>query len=406
MKIGIVCFNLGWLAGGPRLVFSLARELKSRGHTVVIYAPEFSGAHYKELWQGLDIRIVKPLAPLSWSGKTGNIVAWIVGKLRQERLKTAIARQFASAMDGDLDIVNVHDFAYPVGFFYKQRNPRARVVWIENDPPFMHLPKTNLVFDVLSRLYNWLKRFTTRRYFQAIDAVTVLDFYNRDWCAAFGLRARVVRLGVDFPKFFLPPRSLDRYPAEPVRLLGLGALNPYRRYEDIVRAVKIIRDRGYNVSAQIISNNAWKEDAYQAFLLNLVRKLDVESYVTFHFRGVTDDELRAAFGQSHIFVYPVYLPPPRNGFGFSIGVLEAIAAGLPPVICRTTTSTEVLEDGNTALFVRPMSPEDIASKIVFLIENPVKYRTIVETGQKFVKEQMTWERYARGVLETFENVRR
>lgn len=407
MKIAIVCFNLSWLAGGPRLIFSLARTLRSMGHQVTIYTPEFSGAHYyKELWEGLDIRVLEPPGNLKWSEKTSNILKWIADKLRQERLKIDIAKRIAKAVDPNCDIVNVHDFAYPVGYFYKKRNPRARVIWTENDPPFMYLPKANPFFDLLSRLYNTAKRWTVRKYIRAINTVTVLDFYNRDWCAKFGLRAHVVRLGVDFSNFFMPVRSLARYPKEPIRLLGLGALNPYRRYEDIIRAVKILRDRGYNVVAKIISNNIWKEDVYQASLTDLVRVLGVGQFVEFHFRGVSNNELLRAFRESHVFVYPVYLPSPRNGFGFSTGALEAIAAGLPLIICRTTTSTEVLEDGKTGLFVRPMSPEGIAEKTVFIIENPKEYSTIAETGQKFVKEQLTWEHYARGILEAFRDVKR
>ena len=68
MKISIVCLNLSWQSGGPRLVFSLARAAKAMGHTVTIYAPAFSREYYQELWEGLDIRVVPPPQPLRWSG--------------------------------------------------------------------------------------------------------------------------------------------------------------------------------------------------------------------------------------------------------------------------------------------------------------------------------------------------
>ena len=65
MKIGIACFNIDWQAGGPRLLLSSARALKALGHTIVIYAPEFAGDAYKELWEGLDFRMISPKKPLS-----------------------------------------------------------------------------------------------------------------------------------------------------------------------------------------------------------------------------------------------------------------------------------------------------------------------------------------------------
>jgi len=71
---------------------------------------------------------------------------------------------------------------------------------------------------------------------------------------------------------------------------------------------------------------------------------------------------------------------------------------LPLIICHTTTSSEVLEDGKTALFVDPMSPTQIAEKVEFLIKNPEAYKEIAERGQEFVKKEMTWEKYTDVIL--------
>ena len=78
-----------------------------------------------------------------------------------------------------------------------------------------------------------------------------------------------------------------------------------------------------------------------------------------------------------------------------------MAAGLPVILCHTTTSTEVLEDGKTALFVDPISPEQIAEKVKHLIDNPADYFRIASAGQKFVKENMSWEKFAEETLRAF-----
>lgn len=402
MKIAIVCFNISWQSGGPRLIFSSAQALKKLGHRVVIYAPEFSGEYFKELRQGLSIRIVKPKHEFVWAGRPKNILTWMMRKIVQERLKLDTAKRIAAALDDDFDIVNVHDFAYPVGFFYKKRNPRAKILWTENDPPFMYLPKKNFYADVLSRVYNASKNIVHRRYFKAIDKVAVLDMYNKLWCEARGLTPTVIRLGVDFEHFYLPVKDFRKKAKQKsVRLFGLGSLNEYRRYEDTILAVKLLRDSGYDARALIISNDMWDEKEYRNKLLTIVSEHKLGEYITFNFSGVSEDGLRNAYEESDVFVYAMYLPPPRNGFGFSIGVFEAMAAGLPLIICRTTTSTEVLEDGNTALFFNPMSPDEIAEKIKLLIDYPEQYSKIASAGQKFVKEQLSWGKYSEKVLEMF-----
>ena len=391
-KIAIVCFNLSWQSGGPRLVFSLAQSLKKIGHRVIIYTPEFSGQYYQELWEGLDIKIVEPPSKLVWSGRSENIFSWIGRKIAQERLKKSIAKKIANEMNSDFDIVNIHDFAYTVGYFYKKRNPSAKILWTENDPPYTYLPKSNFVFDILSRVYNLYKDVASRKYFSVIDKVSVLDSYNEKWCKKRGLNPAVIRLGVDFEKFYQPVKDMK------LNLFGLGSLNKYRHYEEIILAVKYLRDWGYNARAQIICNDMWNEHKYKSFLLKLVEENKLQDFIEFNFEGVSEDGLREVYQKNSFFVYPMYLPPPRDGFGFSIGVFEAMAAGLLLIVSRKTTSTEVLEDGKSALFVDPENPKQIAEKIKYIFDNPDLYKKIANAGQQLVKENLTWERYASNLL--------
>ena len=403
MKIAIVCFNLSWQAGGPRLIFSLAQTLKKSGHQVTIYTPDFNGEHFKELWEGLNIKVVTPKNKISWSGGSQGILSWIKDKIRKESLQLEIAEDLANAMDSDFDVVNLHDYAYRVARFYKYKNPKAKIVWTDNDPPYMFLPKKNPIRNFLGRIYVIYKNVTSRRFFKYIDTVTVLDFYNRDWCEKRGIKAVVSRLGVDFENFYHPVKDFtENTKTKSVKIMGLGALNPYRRYEDIVLAVKILKDSGYNAEALIVSKDAWDEREYREKLIDLVEKNKLNNFVKFMFEGASEAELRNAFKNSDVFAYPVYLPPPRNGFGFSIGALEAVAAGLPLIICHTTTSSEVLEDGKTALFVDPMRPDQIAAKVKLLIDNPETYRRIALDGQNFVKSEMTWDKYTKILLQSIE----
>lgn len=400
MKIAIICFNFSWQSGGPRLIFSMAQALKAKGHAVKLYAPEFSGKYYKELWQGLDIITVPVVAnELLPKERPRGFFAWAYGKVRREFSTLRAAQEISKVMDSDFDILNVHDFSYPTAYFYKRRNPRAMAIWTENDPPYAYLPKDSFVKSALARLYHFWKDFSARKYFKAIDAVSVLDAYNERWCRVRGLRAHITRLGVDFEKFYLPVKDFSQRAAEKkISIFGLGSLNQHRRYEDLILAVKFLRDYGYNASAIIIASDQWNESKYREKILTLVKNNRLEDFVTFNFNGVSEEGLRNVYNECDVFVYAMYVPPPRNGFGFSIGVFEAMAAGLPVILCHTTTSTEVLKDGETALFIGPMSPEQIAEKVRFLLDNPEIYQTIAAAGQKLVKEELTWGKYTERFL--------
>lgn len=398
MKIAIACFNLNWQSGGPRLIFSSAQALKKFGHEVVIYAPEWSGEYFEELWRGLDIRVVPSSDSHVLSEKPKGILDWARKRIQVEKLRKKTAEKIALAIGAGFDALNVHDTAYEVAYFYKKQNKGAKIVWTENDPPFSYLPKRGFIKNTLSKFYNAWKEFESRKYFRAIDAAAVLDSYNKNWCEERGIKAVITRLGVD-PKFYLPVKDLSaKFKEKKVRVFGLGSLNQYRHYEDTILAVKRLRDDGYDASALIIAGDMWDEKAYREKVQRLIRESGTENHIDFRLKGVSEEELREAYGESDVFVYAMYNPPPRNGFGFSIGVFEAMAAGLPVILCNTTTSAEVLEDGESALFVDPMSPEQIAEKVKLLVDDPAFYKNIALAGQKIVKEELAWDRYVEKFL--------
>ncbi|MFH1246483.1 MAG: glycosyltransferase family 4 protein [Candidatus Liptonbacteria bacterium] len=400
MKIAIVCFNLKWQAGGTRLIYSLARGLGAQKHKVVIYAPEVNEKAFPELRADLDIRIVSPPYDFLWNKKINGFLQKIIAKMREDRLHTLVARKIADAMDADFDIVNVHDFAYKVAPFYKSRNPKTKILWTENDPPYVYLPKPNPVYDLLSRAYNKMRDIFARSYFKSIDKVAVLDFYNRDWCKARGLESVVVRSGVDFNSFYRPAH-VRTGSEKKFRLFSLGALNPYRRFEDLIRASKILHDRGLAIETSIVCKDIWNESGYRHKLKLLANELGVSEYVKINFDGVSDKGLRDEFTSADVFVLTTYLPHPRNGYGWGLTNFEAMAAGLPLLLYRTSTASEVLEDGKNVLLVDAKNFEQIADKVEFLMHDQNAYNRIAADGQRFVKENLSWDKYAKDLVAMF-----
>lgn len=400
MKIAIVCFNLEWQAGGTRLIYSLARGLKNQGHTAVIYAPAVNERAFPELRSGLDIRVIPPPYEFLWNKKISGFLNKITAKLREDRLHEIMAKKIADSMDADFDVVNVHDFAYRVAFYYRQRDLKAKILWTENDPPYMYLPKKNFIYDLSSKIYNYMRDVFATKHFKAIDKVAVLDFYNRDWCRARGLNPVVIRSGVDFDAFYHPAHM--RIGSEPIfTVFSLGALSPYRRFEDIIYASKLLHDQGYAIHTSIVCKDIWNAKDYRHKLEKLAKELCVESYVTINFNGVSDEELKQEFKQADVFVLATYLPYPRNGYGWGLTNFEAMASGLPLLICRTSTACEVLEDGKNVLMVDPQNPEQIAQKVEFLIKCVPEYNNIASEGQRFVKEAISWEKYAKNLIDIF-----
>jgi glycosyltransferase involved in cell wall biosynthesis len=397
MKIALVCFNLSWQAGGVRLIYEEAHALKRLGHTVALYTPEFDEQVYPELRQGIDIRIVRPERPLTWQYASKGLLSRISEKREQVRRMTDAAHRIAAAIDADTHLVNLHDFAYRVAPFLKLRNPQMKVVWYMADPPYQYLPKTNILYDLASRMWNACTDIVERKAFAYIDAAVTLVKRNKAWLEARGVRTSIVWTGIDAHAFFAPVRTIQR--EQQLTLMSVGALNKYRRFEDAVEAVRILREEGRNVRLVVVCKNIWEQDAYLAELKQFIAERKLESYVELLPHGASEDELKKLYATSHIFVLPIHLPPPRNGFGWQMVAFEALVAGLPLIVCNTNDVTEALKDGETALTVDPMRPDQIVEKVKMLMDNPELYKKIVTAGQEFVRKNMSWEKFAQGIID-------
>lgn len=403
MKIAIVCNNLSLLTGGPRLIFGLAAGLEEMGHTVGIYAPDFDPTHYAEITRGLKVKVVQPADVQVPGPRAPGFIGWIKGKIHEERYAIALARAIADEIGQEADVVNVHDFAYRTAYFVKKRNPQTRAVWHENAPIFAYVKRGQIVPDFLGFLYYRVFRaWADRKYFRAMDKLIVLDRFNEAAARRQGFRdITLVRAGIDFGKFYAPVKDFrEKAARREVNLLAVGALNAYRRYDKVIEAVKLLRDRGYGARLRVIANNVWRENQCRDDLIAQVERAGLADRVSLNFEGVSESEIVRAFHDCDIFVQAVYSPPPSH-HGWGLVNFEAMAAGVPVVLVASATATEVLRDGENALFFEPLNAGQIAEKVKFLVDNPEAYARIAAAGQKYVEEHQSWQRYAMETARVF-----
>jgi glycosyltransferase involved in cell wall biosynthesis len=409
MKIAIVCFYLDAPGGTQRQAFSLANELQAEGHVVKMYTAQFEKKFFPKLHQNLDIQVIAPTFSRAELFGATNIIQTVIKKWKRDKAFIQFAKHIAHAMDPDFDVVNSHDYdAYKVGYFYKQRKPTTKHVWMMNEIPFSYTPKKNLLLEIGRRIYDRYLNISEKKYFKSIDRVANLNEFDASWARkTFNLSAHLVESGCNGKDFFAPVHppmfeSGKLNATKSVVLLGMGICAPYRRFEDIIEATAMLRKENYPVTAKIVGTNANMADGYPQSLVELAKMQGIAEYVSFDFKSISDAELKNYYATSHVFVFPTYVGAPRNGYGWGLAAFEAMSAGLPVILCKTTASTRLLHDGIDALLVDHHSPEQIVAQVRKLISSEASYRAIAEAGQKLALERVTWKSYAHQMLVLFE----
>ena len=392
MKIALIHFNLTTESGDPKMVLSIAQNLQKLGHTIVVYTGEFDAEKcFPRLNRGLDIRVVEPEVPLATTRGATGIVGKIKERFRFVRVYNRLVERLVVAMDRDFDyIICENDYSYKIGVHYKKIKPEAKVVWIMNNPPFFHSRKANPLAELLSRTVSVFEKKSAQKYGSGIDWIIVYDAISERLAKAVGRPVKIIPNPIDVDYFFAAPKK--GLAEKKVQLLGVGALSPQRRFEDIIGAVALLREKGYDARSVIICKDFWGNRSYREAFEGFIKSSGVAQYSDVRFGGATEDEYLAAFRTSDVFVLPNDIKI------WGVGAFEGMAAGLPLIVSRVTAVADALRDGENALFVDAHRPDLIAAAVEQLAADPALYERIAAAGQTFVTQGMSLRYFIKEIL--------
>jgi glycosyltransferase involved in cell wall biosynthesis len=102
-----------------------------------------------------------------------------------------------------------------------------------------------------------------------------------------------------------------------------------------------------------------------------------------------EDDVRSLYRAASVFVFPSLCE------GFGLPLLEAMACGLPVAASGVSALPEV--GGDAAVYFQPEDPEDMAAKIMLLLEDAGLRESLKAKGRERAKI-FTWEKTAEETL--------
>jgi glycosyltransferase involved in cell wall biosynthesis len=159
---------------------------------------------------------------------------------------------------------------------------------------------------------------------------------------------------------------------EKPKIISVGSLRSVKGHRFLLRALKEILRRYPDCQLEILG-----EGAERAFLTEYAKQLDIASHV--HMPGIQVPY--APVAEADVFV----LPSLREGVPTAL--LEAMALKVPVVASSVGGVPEVVEDGKTGFLVRPGDWQEIADRVVDLLNDRNKRELFVANSLRVVAEK-------------------
>jgi len=180
--------------------------------------------------------------------------------------------------------------------------------------------------------------------------------------------------------FGLPPRFL----------LFVGASEKRKNLPALIDALAVLRDRNKLFPLVIVGRHGGDH----ARLVGRIKEHGLASSVRI-LGYLPEADVRSLYGAASAFVFP------SSCEGFGLPLLEAMAVGLPVAASNVAAIPEIA--GEAALYFDPRDPEDIAEKLVRVLEDDELRRSSKTRGLERVSG-FTWEKTAALTLDYYKSL--
>jgi glycosyltransferase involved in cell wall biosynthesis len=415
MRIAMIQTPFRLRAGGERQILKLAIELESKGHEVEIFTNGVNKDTFPEFFDKVKINVIpyplngklpKALTPqmlppeiqnVSYE-KTGRItnVRRLLDKARERVLRQYYVNALPAMLElgkkipkKGFDIINNHNFPTEWAGFIAKARLKVPLVWMCNEPPYWFFyPEirrglANISWPVFELLDKTMVRY--------IDEIMVLSHVSEEYVRkAYNRSSNIVRTGVDIELLHNATGNLrKKYGLENSFVLLFVGASKYARRTNLVRALAILSKKYDNVRL-IIDTPREKE-----MLTRLSEKLGLEAKVLL-LDSHSDLELAQVYAACDVFIYPSSASP------WGLVVTEAMAAAKPVIVPKEVGTSEIIQNYVNGIVVDKASPDEIAEQVDILMNDPNLRKKIGENACQYVKNNLSWEKYAENVENVFQ----
>lgn len=177
----------------------------------------------------------------------------------------------------------------------------------------------------------------------------------------------------------------------------IGRMVEKKGYAYMIRAAKILRDKGLNFQVRLAGGNGPEKER----LIQLTFEFDLSEKITF-LDETSFEEHSHNYLESDVFVAPSIKSTDGNMDGVPNVIIEAMLAGLPVVATRLSAIPEVVIDGETGYLVNEKDESGLADKIEELLKDKNKRARFGANGRNKIVEMFSFDNTIQKIINLFE----
>lgn len=203
------------------------------------------------------------------------------------------------------------------------------------------------------------------------------DYLRKELAGSIPEEIDVAPMGVELERF---TRSTAYEPWDgkgPARLFACGRLNFGKGHDQLLRAIRLLRDQGVDARLRIAGYD--DGSGFRAELERLINELNLGECVEL-LGALSEPAVKQELEQAHLFA----LVSRSDELG--VATMEAMAMCLPAVASRTGGVAEMIDDGVDGILVES-DPAVIAAALARILRDPELARGMGQAGRRKIERK-------------------